>query len=429
MKNLIVLCLGLMSCFYVFAQEKTIIYDFKVDSFKIKEKNGDSINVKIKEGDFVKVIVENLNPFLYEVNASIQTITKNPVPASFSKFIIGDFSGIANIPQFTTQDSGGQFIGLSVDSLVIIEKPCYVSQRVDSLQTAYLDFIDEIIKYNDLFLLLKDENVKKSSINTGLCALKPELISELYHKLKRFYLDISLEKAVATCVENNKYIFLSAIINELIKPAAENEIYKLVELRKNAKIYGSKPLIVETFKATGDEIKLEVNITPRAEAKLLERPLRTIKAKHKFLINNERKISFSSGFVLTTGFNNSNYNSMPLQRNDSTTVHKIVQEDEPGLGYGINAMINFITNEESNSYGFTIGFGFLPQETKLLGLAGVTWLPGKKQKVLISGGLGVGYKKTLSDALNLDDEYAAAPEIKTKAELSYAPWISLAYRL
>ncbi len=411
---------------YIYSQDVIIKYDYNSNSFKLEDKDGGKVE-EISKGNKVWVTVENLNPFLYEVNAKVQSVTKNPVPANLGSFVLGDASLVNGWFQAKTT-SGDPFDGTGEGTSENSE-PCFDSEKVKALKQNYLDFIKELRKYNQLSFLLKKEKFKQTVIENKLNELNKKYIIEIYQDIKEEYLTITLDKKGEGCVANSTYDLLKPIFDELIKPAVEVEIQKMSELRRNINDFLEKPWVVEVFKAKNDEIKIELNITPRAEAKLFERPLNTSKVEQKYNVQSTSTISFSSGLLLTWGLNDRTYNSTSRQVNDTTAVFRILEEDEPSLGYGLNAMVNFIKNRDTDSYGLTVGFGFLPRESKLAGLAGITWLPGKKQKILISGGIGIAYRKTLSDGLSLTEELSSAPEIKRKDELSYAPWFSLAYRL
>lgn len=426
--KLSIFCMIIMSCKSLKSQDVKIIYDNQTNKFSLWDKDRKNEVSEIKKGNQVWIIVENINPFLFDVNASFQSITKNPVPANLTSLVLGDFSGVSGMLTSQIQTLDDQFIGQGGDDSTEIPD-CFDEDKLKILVSDYLEFIEEVKKHNDLSLLLKDENLTNESLDVQLNKLEKEHINEKYHSLKNLFINISLEKKNSTCKESSKYKFLSSIFSELIKSSTETEINKMEELRRNASAVFGNDWVVENFKVKGDEVKIELNITPRDEAKIFERPLKNTKALKKYEIKSDSKISFSSGLLLTSGFNDDNYNSIARQVNDSTTVYSILKEDEPGLDYGINAMINFIKNRDANSYGFTIGLGFLPREAKIAGLTGLTWLPGKKQRILISGGLGIAFRKTLSDALNLSQDYPAVPEIKRKNELAYSPWVSLAYRL
>ena len=300
--------------------------------------------------------------------------------------------------------------------------------------------------YSDLYFSTTNIDLEYSKL-VGLVSQIDEIetdyskpLEEAYYKLKSAYLIIKSKSANENC---NKFKgmkgiaqSINALEKHIIPDEIETEISVLENLRRSAQriikggaVNSRFEINVSKLIAKGDELDITLELTPLEELNKFENAIHKISASKKFDIQNHFKISFSPGLLTTNGLNDEKFNVKALAINDSITKFQVIKEDESDWDYGISALTHFTWEMNQGSIGFNLGLGYLPEDSKIAGLAGVSAIFGKEQSLILSAGLAGSSAKTLSDALDTTTQYSAAPEIKTKRVFKGGFWFGIGYRL
>ena len=432
MKSLnIVSTLVLLVLFNSLSNAQQIVYDYDKDSFN---------NDKISAGNSVEVIIKNINPFVFNISSESSLINKNTVPPNIFSLMSGDF--IAKLVGFPTSTESSPLSTTGGVPVIL----CIADSFIENLQDSYVDFVGIYKKYENLLFTLKNPRLTYTELSNSLSTLTLGE-KELENAFTTFMIDYNtlLSNIKSSDCENNpKFELIKPLINKIISTDFQPKIISLELLKRSAEQFKkqSETINLENADSTialaiklnksvvnGDELKLKLNFTPRDEIKSFENPIQPRVVNNNIKIKNHFKISFSPGFIITSGINNYKYNVLSEQVNDSVSKHSIIKENETKWNYGISALVHYTWNLQNGALGFNTGFGYLPRDNKINGLIGVTAIIGDKQEFIINGGITGSFAERLSDSLNETKEYLSAPTIKTKEKFKTGIWFGIAYRL
>ena len=439
----LIVLITFMTINHVISQnDKQIIYDFNTEDFELSK--------RINQGDMVRLTVINANPFIYRVNSTNKLTTKNPVPTNLFSLISGDFLKVLSFPS----NSNVKTIPLEINFLSLIGDEAEASEALNCVTEMDVSFFNQAQEefsstsklYSDLYFSTTNIDLEYSKLVNLVSEIneietdvsKP--LEEAYFKLKSAYLIIKSKSANENCDKFKGMKGISQSITELekhiIPDGIETEISVLENLRRSAQRIIEDGAVNSRFEmniskliAKGDELDVTLELTPLEELNKFENAIHKISASKKFDIQNHFKISFSPGLLTTNGLNDEKFNVKALAINDSITKFQVIKEDESNWDYGISALIHFTWEMNQGALGFNLGLGYLPEDSKIAGLAGVSAIFGKDQSLILSAGLAGSSAKTLSDALDTTTQYSSAPEVKTKRVFKGGFWFGIGYRL
>jgi len=419
MKKILLLLLTL-SPLWLFAQKKyTFTYDYiqkKIITYTVDDKKEDIVvkdndisKIIFNKGDIVKIIIPNINTYLYTISITIenQTFNNTPPPLISNIFPVLDPSTFASA--FKIQDA----VAL-VDSKV---KPkatpssdysIKLADDIKKVNSAIKPFANNDLalsyKYFDGNTISRIANIRQMDIATLLTNYDNAIacvdtVQSDYLKYKsasdRTTEDDALLDALYNAFIANKYqdalkAYLSAQIN--VRPSDFS--------------YETPDVLV-----TGENVHITVNISPalvsddKKAASVNEAEVRQYDMKVKNLWH----WSFSTGFFISnlasktyiTKPNTSTNNSLknPV---DTITGYRIVEDNDPKVAIGGTALIHYTYKITP---GFELGAHFgvgIPINSKLTPnyLLGLSTLFFNDNRLGINFGFAAGYTQYLSPNVN-----------------------------
>lgn len=445
MKEIILILIIFWGLFTVgSAQEipETIEIDFSAKTIKTP-------NIEnIKKNGYYQIKIKHINLNLYKVTlAAVDTILSKPqqTPA-FGNFNLDAISKVVSgiSPISTTKLrpdvaalSKGEYINnrmlkeikSNAYNKYLIEKR---AMRIDNLKL-------EVYKIRLGALKLDYKHITNLDINNELyyvsklrdsIAMQKDMIIKDRDKYDLFVDSFMNEIALKPgLIENNKFIkesygnllitltdLLSSIsadkTNELLSPIV------FIENNKN-NTYLSLP-----FQFTGEQAKVKISIIPRDEKYNLQ-------SYHtQILIPQELKYYRVVGLSL---YGSSLYDkAYSIIEHPEDTTYIIKEADNISKGeLGIAALLHYGRKlNETTKYGihFNLGAGIsISDKIKPRLLLGGGFSFGERHKLVIDGGLIVGYVNELSSTLELEHHYTTKPEIITISNIDYGGFGSIGY--
>lgn len=351
---------------YTFSQD--IVYDVKTNDFEKKE---------IKDYKEGTVYLKNFNPFIYKVELKQNVVNNIDKLPKFLVSIPTQLFGISLSPETAGLTKRG---GLS---------------RVTSTLG---EFYSTLKKYSDLFILIKGKTFDCDKVETHLNLITSKELIETFSKLS----------------DNDR---------EKIKISYQ-EIVNLEILITNIHAYYSKikddqcRVKIGKYKAIGEQITLQIILTPRENIEDFGNPISKITAS-KTIKTKTKKVRFSSGLMLSK-------NIKPDYFTDTNTdgEYQIYQESQEDYVPGITLLAHYELNEDIY---INLGGGISIEGLPNLMVGGSYEIP--KTNFFFNAGYSWAYTDTLSDKLNLDDTYSTKPDIELKKAFLSNFWFGFSYKL
>ena len=393
MKYRITLCL-LILCYQSFCQTKIdsssskTKKNYKLDSVKYNFNTNEFENVPInlKEGDKVKIIVTNVNRFLYDVNVN----TKNKTFESNPNFVLGGI--LTNLTEITKNLPSG----ITWSFTLLNDDFCNrLSKQFDKLSSIEQDYfqkslisIKSKITENDL---TKVERIDENVLINNFVEIK-----KLEDSLKK-YSDKDCGKAIKAKLDEAKF-----------QEKFQNYTTFFINIDEDLFNFISPPI-----EAKGDFLELDIQISPRTfENKTpFIIPLENDSIKVTIPIKSNRwKLSFSTGFFITGVKDDSKYGYKPYSIGDSLSYFKLEKENNGDSNYslGIASKAHFMrTINKNTKAGFYLGLGLPLQKNPNLFLSsGASIGLGKREQILFNFGYIGGNVKIPSSNLNQDFKFS-----------------------
>lgn len=393
MKCIITLCFIIL-CFQSFCQTKidssssktkknykldTVKYNFNTNEFE-------NVPINLKEGDKVKIIVTNVNRFLYDVKVN----TKNRILQSNPNFILGGI--LTNL----TEISKSITVAVPLSTKTINDNFCgHLNNQFDNLSVLEQGLFQESLitvksKINDTDI----ENLVQFDRNTlGIPFAEIKKLEDSLIKYK----DTECGKEIKKKLEESKF-----------REKFQTYTRLFINLDKSLFEYQSPPIEVE-----GDffDLKIEVSPKPMENDKPFFIPLKNDSISIKFPLKSNRwKLSFSTGFFITGIRDESKYGYKPYSIGDSLSYYKLEKENngESKYSIGITSKAHFMkTIDENTKAGFYLGLGLPLQKNPSLFLSsGVSLGLGKKEQIMFNLGILGGNVKIPSSNINQDFKFS-----------------------
>jgi len=346
-----------------------VVFNVQTNTFSVKP-------TSVTKGETGGIYLKHYNPFGYSKNIAVKN---NDDAAKIFPFIIGVF---------------GNYFGVKIQALSF--SGTYASDNYKTFVKNYNDHLELITE-------VRKHYFDCNSVSSGISKLANygKNIIELYTALTLDELKLHPEITVTRLMEIQGII--QSIINYNKKMTSDNCYFKVAK-----------------YKAKGTSVSIGIELIPREEAIFFGFPKDKIIGKTTLSIDNTFKLSFSSGLFASFHVEPDYF------INQDSNGFMIKTEDRGSALPGVNTLAH-LSISNIKDFSIILGGGITIDAIPHFLAGGSVRL--FDSNVNLNMGYGWALGKTLSDGLDAETTYTAAPTIKTKKTLLGTFWFGLSYKL
>ena len=426
----------------------TITLDFACRCFE--KATLDTLN-HLLPGQLYRLRIVHINPLLYKITMGVRdTAALAPLPfPTYGSLGISDLAGLAAGLTATavappkvdkaTQKKMNE-IGLSFPNFsdkieadkLLAKRSGEIQNQISSLASYTKELDSSLLKYNKLVsksYLDYTATYVPSLPSAAEFEAAVEKFGELREKLATlrqavdksnaaYVIDFTpLRAAIATDSDLKKksslidttYQHFSATLTKVLAGTSAEGVQTLLVALTNAANNSSLQYVSLPQQFTKDQSRLRIDIVPRSSTYAVGE----FHTQLVYPLSNKHFWGVSTGFFISQ-LTSEAYSTSAQTSAGGTPTYRLVAEDPGKFEYGLSAMVRYgyFLGSNPSSVGVQAGFGpALAVGTKVRPrlLLGAGLVAGRAHKLLVDGGLALGYVDRLSRAFDPTSAYATAP--------------------
>lgn len=426
----------------------TITLDFACRCF---EKETLTTLNKLQPGALYRLRIVHINPLLYKITMGVRdTAALAPLPfPTYGSLGISDLAGLAagltatvvvppKVDKATQKkmiEIGSAFPNFSdnvkADNL-LTKRIQDIKKQITSLATYTKDLDTSLLYYSKLVSKsyldytatdvpslpsaaeFKDAVEQFGKLRGDLATLRQRVDSSNAAYIAAF---TPLRAAIATNADLKKksslidttYQRFSATLTKVLAGTTAEGVQTLLVALTNAANNSALQYVSLPQQFTKDQSRLRIDIVPRSSTYAVGE----FHTQLVYPLNSKHFWGVSTGFFMSQ-LTSEAYSTSAQAPAGGATTYRLVSEDPGKFEYGLSAMVRVGTllHPSSSSVGVQFGFGpALAVGTKVRPrlLLGGGLVAGRAHKLLVDGGLALGYVDRLSRAFDPNSAYAIAP--------------------
>jgi hypothetical protein len=407
---------------------------------------GDKIafDSQVKYGDVLTFKLCNVNPFYYNVviNATTETYDFGDAGKLLSDNLKGITQeltgGQALVAPNGNKNGNKEVFGtrpiLNIDDFInnfdlVIGEVCKLD-KLDELDTALraLVMTDQPLDYGNMEYI-------KNQIVAGILgddldrvdyfAVLNNYFSGTYVRLEKYLTDLSVEYKLLSDSEkklvSDKKSYIDELVKELNKKKFEEKFASVRKLYNDIREDAFCVTKTIPVQRKADEIKIAYIIKEKYDKTpaIIERDSLTVLVKKKFNIN------VSTGGVLTW-LNDYKYTTANVKTEDGT-VQQIALKNSGKVEFATGVLAHVYANCKPN-FSPALSFGFAVNgDNELRYLAGGSLIFGRKQRIVVSGGVAAGKTDRLAENQQIGQKVESMEEVQLVSSIKAKGFVSFTY--
>lgn len=404
---------------YDYIQKKTISYTIDDKKEDIVVKDNDISKIIFNKGDMVKIIIPNINTYMYTISITIenQSFNNTPPPLLADLFPILDPSTL--VTQFAVQAAEKVKNDSKVKTSPNFKYSTALANDIKHVNIAIKPFANNDLalsyKYFDGNTIPRIANIRQMDIATLLTNYDNAVAC--VDTVQSNYLKYKSASDITTEDDALLDALYNAFIADKYQDALKAYLSAQINVRPSDFSYETPDVLV-----TGENVHITVNISPalvpddKKAASVNEAEVRQYDMKVKNLWH----WSFSTGFFISnlaskTYITKPNTNTDIGLKNpvDTITGYRIVEDNDPKVAIGGTALIHYTYKITP---GFELGAHFgigIPINSKLTPnyLLGLSTLFFNDNRLGINFGLAAGYTQYLSPNVNTNVNFKNTTDV------------------
>jgi hypothetical protein len=414
-------------------QKNTLVYHFKL-------RNNPPKSVPVPYREYVRYAIEDINPFIYKVQIENEIVNfKFEMP----KELETDLFKVEEVKK--EENDAKEKSRRPIDALIKADNTTYKTKY-----DKYVNTVKKLNKLNNIFenlvIVVETERNTLTEISSQIqnlmqsyasnssktgAELKVEFNDHVNNAIQEVYsaFEELISKSSPSNTDEETLKKLAINLNEKVQDVDYKDISsKVIKIYDQSLSPNTFSVFSSPIYADADRIKFIVKIDP-VEGLKYAQPSR--KEKFDVVLDTYKrwKIDFSSGIFLTNLVSNT-YTTKQDKLPDSAEMgQRIVREDEGKWKIGLGVMMHGYYKAWPG-IGLGGNLGIITNTNSLVQyLVGGSLILGNSQRIILNGGIALGYVNRLSSGLDENEFVQSASSISTKTVFKSGGYFGISYNL